>query len=104
VTANISPPFKAEFQAILEGGAWQGNGTLKILSPEIKLSGCPLAAVCTASAASIVLKVRGGSPMKFIANSVPMNLTGSASCPASTTLSAEYSVTKYKELWLEPVP
>jgi hypothetical protein len=108
VTVSPSPPsYKAEFVATQDGSpfGFHGNGKLKILFPEIKLSGCPGAAVCTASAASIVFEVKGGSPMKFIVSSAPMTVTGTASCGMSTAFSAEYSVvTKLKGLWLEPVP
>jgi hypothetical protein len=106
-TATALFPFEAEFQAIRDGAPptnWHGNGTLKIFSPKIKLSGCTGGQVCTDSAASIVFEVKGGGPMELIAHSAPMSVTGS-SCGTAATFSGEYSVlTKYEKLFLEPVP
>ncbi|HKT83292.1 MAG TPA: hypothetical protein VJQ84_05585 [Solirubrobacterales bacterium] len=106
-TVTTLTPREAEFQAVREGSPptnWNGNGSLKIFSPEIKLSGCSGGGACTDNASSIVLEVKGGAPMKLIAHSVPMSVTG-ASCGTSATFSGEYLVlTKFEKLFLEPVP
>ena len=111
-TVTAVTPRKARFDALREGSpptVWNGNGSLKIFSPKIELSGCTGGVVCTDSEASIVLKVEGGLQMKLIASSVPMTVSGPSSCTTTGTsamLSAEYvvSVPKTEGLWLEPVP
>jgi hypothetical protein len=106
-TVTAVTPRGARFDALREGSpptVWNGNGSLKIFSAEITLSGCG-GPVCT-DAASITLKVKGGLPMKLIASLVSMSVSGTSCGTASPTFSAEYSVSvpKTEGLWVEPVP
>jgi hypothetical protein len=110
-TVTALKPRQARFDALREGSpptVWNGNGSLKITSAEIKLSGCTGGVACT-DTGTISLKVVGGLQMKLIASLVPMSVSGGTSCmPGANTakLSAEYlvSVPKTEGLWLEPVP
>lgn len=109
-TVTASTPPSARFDALREGSpptVWNGNGSLKIISAEIKLSGCG-GPVCTDTGA-ISLKVLGGGPMKLIASMASMSVSGGTSCvPGAGTakLSAEYlvKIPKIEALYLEPVP
>jgi len=106
VTA-VGGPYNAEFEALEDGVGpfWHGNGSLTIINPKFKLSGCPGNTVCTDSASSIKLKVTGGSPMVITASSAPLSVSGPTSCGLSSSLSVEYKVTSQKgKLWLEPDP
>lgn len=104
VTA-LGLPYEAELEALQDGSpaTFRGNGILRILSPEFKLSGCPGGLTCIDSAGEIAFKVVGGGPMRFAAGGEPMNV-GGASCGSNATFEAEYSEALWKKLWLEPVP